>query len=519
MFLKSLDRVSSATVLAVCGIMSDWFNCFYFGLVILAVELLGVAYLPEALNTYLPEMSYVQYSFVIYSFIGLFFLISLFLRMDSRFSIAAALLTSAACLVLMALGMNAVAEQVAIFSYLWLTAGIILRIVEYFRSKPQPDAGNEVGNYQVKGNVKPLSFQEYSIFTTPEGRDMEETTGEMRGKIKEEIRGEMLKRMEERAAQDDMLERYFVEPENPGFFKSISKWWDEKERKAKVERLKQEEAGRQEEERLKIEHERKLREEKRIKFIEARRKLKMEIKRKMLEERLRKEVEMELQQEDKEKKEKERRERMKQKIEELRLQREEARGKAEDERLRKIEEEKKRQEELRQKREQEKIKKEEERKMWEEERIRMKEDLRTKAEEEMKKREEERLGILEEKRIIEEEKARNTRREEATARQISIIWEESKRNKLDGEVAKRPEVHMLTEEELRERMVEARKRVDEQVKKGKTGQQVQSKQPVSMAGKKKGKGEDKETYGDLIFRSWPGDGKTGDIDMSEWSRK
>jgi len=497
--------------------MADWFNCFYFGLVILAMELASVAYLPEALNQYLPGMSYVQYSFVIYSFIGLFFFISLFLRIDSRFSIAAALLTSAACLGIMVAGMNIVAEQVAIFSYLWLTAGIVLRVVEYFRSKPKLSAENELDNYQMKGNVRPLSFQEYSIFTTPQGTDIEETPGEMRGRIKEEVRGEMLKRMEEK---DDMLERYFVEPENPGFFRSIGKWWDERERKARVEKLKQEEAERQEEGRLRIEHERKLREEKRMKFIEARRKLKMEIKRKMLEERLRKEVEVELQQEDKEKKEKERREKMKQKIDELRLQREEARRKAEDERLVKLEEEKERLEELRQKREREKIRKEEERKMWEEESARIKEDLKRKAEEEIRKIEGERLRILEEKRIMGEEKARNTRREEATARQINIIWEESKRNKLDGEVAKRPEVHMLTEEELMERMAEARKRVDEQVKKGKNvGQQVQNKQPVSMAGKKKGKGEDKETYGDLIFKSWPGDGKTGNIDMSEWSRK
>lgn len=518
MFLKSPDRVSPATVLAVCGKMSDWFNCFYFGLVILAVELASIAYLPQVLNSYLSGISYVQYAFVIYSFIGLFFFISLFLRVDSRFSIATALLTSFACLALMAMGMNTIAEQIAIFSYLWLTAGIVLRIVEYFRSKPQPSAENEFGNYLLRGNVKPLSFQEYSIFTTPEGGNIEETPEQMKGRIK----GDLVQKKQEaeKAAQNDMLEKYFVEPDNPGFFKSLGGWWDERERKATVERLKREEVEKQEEERLRIEHERKLKEEKRMKFIEARRKLKMEIRRKLLEERLRKEVEMELLQEEKDRKENEKKEGMKQRIEELRLQREEARRKAEDERLRKIEEDKRKQEELRQKREQESIRKEEERKMWEEERVWIKEDLRRKAEEEIRKREEESVRILEEKRIMEEEKARDTKREEQTARQINIIWEESKRNKLDGEVAKRPEVHMLTEEELRGRMVEARKRVDEQVKKGKDIGQQKKQVPVSVTGKKKEKGEDKgETYGDLIFKSWPGDGKTGDIDMSEWSKK
>jgi membrane protein involved in colicin uptake len=237
--------------------------------------------------------------------------------------------------------------------------------------------------------------------------------------------------------------------------------------------------------------------------------LKMEIKRKLLGEKLRKEVEKELMEEERIRKELERKERMKQRIEELKIQREAERQRVEEEKLIKLDEAKKKQEEIKQMREQEKLRKSEERKFWELEQAKMKEELRAKLIEERKKGEKQ---INQQKDIT-----------SIDPRQICIIYKKKEETKA---IAPSSENYILNEDEIRKKLVEARIRVEADLKmKRDKGEQRTSPTIVISKDKKKSKKEDednkdsKDTYGNLIFKSWPGDGKTEDIDMSEWSRK
>jgi len=369
--------------------MSEWFNWFYFGAITLIIEILITAYL-----TGVPNITTTDTIKVVYAFIGIFFVISFILKIDSRFSIAAALLALASCPFLLILKKDPIAEQMAIYAYFWLVAGVVLQVIEYLRLSPKErekleKEDDEIAMEGSKGI--PISVCVPAPVTL-------ESREQMKARIREE--------------------------------------------------LKREEEGR-------------------LQRIEERKRLKMESKRKLLEEKLRKEVGKELMEEERIRKEQERKEKMKQRIEE--------------------------------------------RKFWELEQARMKEELRAKLIEERKKKEKQ---IDPQKDII-----------SIDPRQINIEYEKKESTK---DMALEPSAgrYALNDEEIRKKLVEARIRVEADLKRQRDkGEQKTSPTPVISKGKKKlkkGSGEDKDskdTYGNLIFKSWPGDGKTEDIDMSEWSKK
>ncbi len=67
-------------------------------------------------------------------FILIYFAISLILRLDSRISIVSALLLLFLTAVTMVQGLENAANQIAIYAYYFLVAGVVLQLVEYIRN-------------------------------------------------------------------------------------------------------------------------------------------------------------------------------------------------------------------------------------------------------------------------------------------------------------------------------------------------------------------------------------------------
>lgn len=83
--------------------------------------------------------------------IGLAFVSSLVWRKDSRFSVAVALLSLVACPFLLITNNSSLAEQMAIYAYLWLVAGVLLQIIEYIRENGNDHDANESERKDVYG--------------------------------------------------------------------------------------------------------------------------------------------------------------------------------------------------------------------------------------------------------------------------------------------------------------------------------------------------------------------------------
>ncbi len=67
-------------------------------------------------------------------FILIYFVISLILKLDSRISIASALLLLFLTAITLVQGLENAANQIAIYAYYFLVAGVVLQLVEYIRN-------------------------------------------------------------------------------------------------------------------------------------------------------------------------------------------------------------------------------------------------------------------------------------------------------------------------------------------------------------------------------------------------